>query len=534
MKKSTTCTSDADCPGGQTCNTSTGQCGTATPGKKLGEECGQTIGDCESGLQCIGTQLWGKFYCFQNCANDAAVCKNGTTCIQASSTISICAKQAAKGEACDYAGATTQALCQAGQKPALYCSPRTKTCTEFKLLKEGDTCGGATDTDPIGICDSDSNLTCSNGKCVTVKTVGKYDPCGGNTAAQCGATETCVSTSQDSGHCFTKCTVSSPQCATGETCQALQQGSSDGVCVPSGNLDYGTACGVEPTEKYNPAKLCKQDLSCVNFGRRICIELASGNCQSYQCKTTGATCVDLSAGSSTFAGCFKPCTADTDCTSETFCRDLQTSGKVCWPKNPPGDVTYGGVCKASAQNQTERCKEPGTCLTTNPESGFCTTQCNADGDCGAAPGGSGLTVTCAPISQTSKLCVFDCSASGATCPTGLQCEDIQGSKLCVPPTPTGPNAFQSKCDRNQPIAQGGCAAGLTCFGTSQQSGDGLCSKTCAQNSECTVGSTTASCVKGLFQDPNVGLCVVPCGQPGQTCPTGLTCQTLGSNSICLP
>ena len=532
----TRCLSDADCPGAQICNTSNGKCTSSQTGKKVGEECGQQVGNCATGLQCVGTSLWGKFYCFTDCKTNPNACPTGTTCIAASSTISVCAKEASKGDACDYAG-SAQALCKSNQKPPLYCSPRTKKCIEFKLLQVGDTCG-STSTDPIGICDTDKNLTCSNNKCVAVKTVGKYDPCGGSTASQCSTGLECVNTSNNSGHCFTQCTVSSPSCATGETCQALQTGGSNGVCIPSGSLDYGIACGVDPNQKYDVKKLCKQSLSCVNFGRRICIELQSGTCQSYQCKTTSATCVDLSAGSSTFAGCFRPCTKDADCTTETFCRTLQGSSgnKVCWPKNPPGDVVYGGVCKSSPNDRKERCKSPGTCLQTNPESGFCSTNCNTDNDCAAAPGGSGLKVTCAPISQANKLCVFDCSASGATCPTGLTCEDIQGSKLCVPPTPVGPNPYQSKCDRNQPIAQSGCAKDLTCFGTSQATGDGLCSKNCISNTDCAVSgsSVTASCVKGLFQDPNVGLCAVSCGQPGQTCPSSLQCRTLGSNTLCLP
>ncbi len=532
---STKCTSDSDCPGGQTCNTTTGACsGTTGTKKDIGEVCSQTD-QCKTGLACI--TAGGKSHCFENCANGGK-CRAGTTCIQATATISICAKQAKTGEACSFAGKDTQALCSLSQTAPEYCSPRTNKCVKYIVQKtEGAACGDNT-KDPVAICDRQSALACVEKKCKKLKDSDELGPCNGTTGFQCkqGANLTCTNTSQNSGHCFKGCKTASPTCSAGQNCRALQQGGADGVCLPTGTLDYGAACGVGAKDKYDPAKLCKSTFSCVNFGRSVCVELSQGKCASYQCKTSGATCVDLTAGSTTYAGCFKKCTSNKDCTGATFCRDLGASGKVCWPKNPPGDVPYGEACKRTNPTQATRCKEPNTCIGTNAEAGFCGKgSCTTDTDCPAYTGGGANIKASCVAAGSGKLCVFACTKTGDPCPKGLSCIDLAGSKICAPKPPTGPNQFMGKCNSQKPITTDGCVAGYGCTATNSTTGDGFCTKGCSSNTDCgKAGSIQATCVKGLLRDPNAGLCVVGCGQPGQTCPTGLSCRSFGQNSICAP
>lgn len=533
------CTTDVDCKTGETCNTTTKKCEPSTPsGAQAGEECNQQV-QCAAGLICISAGGgWEKSYCFVDCKGGAS-CPNGNTCVKASDTISICAKQAKAGEDCSISG-TNQTLCAIDESNPEYCSFSTKKCTKFKLAKEGESCDNSGGTEPFVVCEPNANLACQEGKCIKLTDANKYDPCGLALKAQCksGSNLTCVNTSQESGHCFTSCDTGSPTCDATESCEALQDGSTQGVCLPKGSLDYGALCGVEPADKYDPTKLCGGDLSCVNFGQRVCVELSSGNCQSYTCKTANTTCVDLSAGTNTFAGCFTKCTTDADCKGETFCRDQGASGKVCWPKEPPGDVVYGEVCKRTTQDRKERCQAPNVCLGTDVENGFCTTECTADADCQAyTGGGANIKASCVTIDAQSgaKRCLFSCTVGGSDpCPTGLTCRDIGGIQLCAPKPPVGPNDNNQKCNNQQPISQAGCKEGFRCVATNQN-GDGLCTADCSLDTECKpAGTINTSCVKGLLQDQNAGLCVVPCGQPGQTCPTGLQCNTFGQVSICSP
>lgn len=535
MQRPCGCASDNDCPGGHRCDNC--RCIRDNPIQPIdvGDECSETK-QCKAGLTCIRGADETKSYCFTDCKTSGQ-CPSGTTCIVASDSISICAKEANEGEACSFGG-KNQALCKIDPNAPMYCSPGTKKCVKYVVQKgEGADCGNA--DDPRKICDAQSSLACQNNKCIKLKDSDVLGPCGGQTGFQCkpGNNLQCLNTTPNSGHCFQTCTTSNPNCPAGQNCQPLQAGGSNGACIPTGNKDFGQACGVAPTETYDPAKLCKQGLSCVNFGRSICIEFSQGNCQTYQCKTQGTQCVDLSAGSSTFAGCFLTCTSDTDCKGgETFCRDLGQSTKVCWPKNPPGDVAYGEACQTRNATQATRCKEPNSCIETNQEGGYCGKTCSTDADCPAyTGGGKNLKGTCAP-GTSSKICIFSCTKAGdkASCPNTLECVDAQGTLLCAPKPPVGPNDFMQQCDSSKPIVNSGCKAGLNCIGT-QQSGVGFCSKSCSTTTDCgNAGSVSTTCIKGLLQDPNAGLCVAACGQPGQTCPNGLQCRNFGANSICAP
>lgn len=75
-----------------------------------------------------------------------------------------------------------------------------------------------------------------------------------------------------------------------------------------------------------------------------------------------------------------------------------------------------------------------TCVLATDEDGFCSNNGCMDpvADCDPSPGGT-ATVTCIEYAVQivpEDVCALDCSG-GATCPAGMECQDVQGNLVCV-------------------------------------------------------------------------------------------------------
>lgn len=118
--------------------------------------------------------------------------------------------------------------------------------------------------------------------------------------------------------------------------------------------------------------------------------------------------------------CAKDCSSSASlCASPTTCAAFG-GNKVC---KLSGSVAFGAVC-----DNNNLCQGDRFCLASGSK-GFCSKECTTTADCPTSPSGA----TCMALTSSSA-CVFDCSAPGATCPTGLTCTLISGgTSLCLPP-----------------------------------------------------------------------------------------------------
>lgn len=508
------CAKDADCPSGQKCQS--GSCVAKTcvsnndcnPGETCTNgACISPVGkDCSNGQQCspgficlqTGTN---QAYCFQDCSGNQTACAQNTAdgrtnCAQVAtsstgSPISVCLKFEKKGGKC--AGTTWsttgQALCENSTTPPLYCSTK-GLCEEFKTrTKAGEKCNKSNDTtEPRYLCDSKSNLVCSetSGTCVAAVIAKEGEPC------------------DTQGTVLGKPTICDPKVT-------------DLICI-----NFDQASGLARCQKQ-------------------CDPQKAGQC-SYD---SNLTCWGILQGGQGI--CYDvTCTQDSDCGQKNYsciANPIQgASGKICWPNAPAGPKAYGELCTDPIV--TKGCKAGSLCLKTNDDNGFCTQDCTSS-SCPTAKDASGKTVTakCETFGQpgqTFKRCVFPCGGTGQTCPKGLTyCQEVTNAggtkvKFCAPPLPVGPNDQGALCDL--PTATKGCKKDLFCLratGTNK----GYCSRDCTSDNKCATfkdsqGTNFAlTCTGGLIS--NIKVCVVTCGQPGQSCPTGTTCTPIGTNSICL-
>lgn len=375
------CNKDSDCPADQRCLN--GQC---TPQQgDIGDPCSSTV-PCKSGLFCLDFSPT-KAYCFQPCKTSDDCATNPT------------------------------------RKTCMYLTQAQSFCIE--IVKSGEPCG--LDTKRQALCDPGANLVCNEGICKTPQQVKLYDQCGID-GKVCPQNLICLIFSNvQFGYCLESCTPGGAACPNGGSCYVL--GPNIGACIPQGIGDHDDECGKEQTgSSLDLSQLCKTGLECVNFGRSVCMEFWTGDCQ-----TAGKTCpvgrtcspVKDSQGNS-YGGCFLSCPQDI-CAKEHL--QCNTMDKTCWPKPPTGDAPFAALCSYGGSPK-EICKNGLQCYhvdQSNPR-GFCSQSCKTNDDCPKYTNSKGQSIS-AICQITTQMCVFPCGQANQLCPDGLQCIQQQ---LCGP------------------------------------------------------------------------------------------------------
>ncbi len=321
----------------------------------------------------------------------------------------------------DSGGCTSNADCKATE----YCDLTTKKCkpnTTCNQVQEcadkccGDPCSTGTDCpDNCG-----AGQTCNTTSCVceacqgdcTGKVCGD-DGCGGS-CGTCTGTDTCNA----SGQCI-PCTAD----CTGKVCGDDGCGGSCGTCNAGEHCVNG-ACEAGGSEPGDPCPNGDAD-----------------------CPTDWPTC--LSGGGTTY--CSKACTTDADCGDPNCCLDAGGS-KFCFDSTQcPGNGDVGDPCPFDTVNaDTEACKAALMCLglAADGTSGTCTT----DADCSSL--GDAINPDCVSGNCGASFCAEECPGGvAADCPAGTAGQDISGTCYCIPST-------VATC--TDPINNVGCNAGEKC------------------------------------------------------------------------
>lgn len=170
-----------------------------------------------------------------------------------------------------------------------------------------------------------------------------------------------------------------------------------------------------------------------------------------------------------------------------------------------------GMCASDADCQAGLfCHRSGNDNPSATLPGYCTVEgCQGnDGATCAQPTSGDVQSTCSPYAD---WCTLDCSAAGATCPDGMDCQMVTGGQRCVYPQVLAGVYQQCAMDSD-------CENGLTCHPTL-----GYCAETCTGDAgACTAptsGAATVSC------SMVTNLCLLNCSlEGGVACPSGMTCS----------
>jgi hypothetical protein len=325
--------------------------------------------------------------------------------------------------------------------------------------------------------------------------------------------------------CYQDCSTSPNVCAANTdgrtTCQAF--GATTSLCV-----EIVPTSGVCDTAK---SKICGPTDECNNG---VCTPLptgalfaACGPGTSTVCGT-GQTCT-LTSGALTNGNCFDNCNPATPtCTTATFagqCVALSTPGAgVCVPNGTGAQDSVCGQEEGAAFDRAKECSSTGNllCLVfdSNTTKGVCVpevTSCTTPNACATGR-------TCLDLTGGSGACAESCTASAAVCTAaGKNCVQISATdSVCGP---AGSKVFGDICS-NTVL----CAPDLTCLRATATSTQGFCTQDCGPTATCPTTPAGSACTPLSATD---SLCIWPCGQPGQQCPTNLTCQSAGTSSFCL-
>ncbi len=261
-----------------------------------------------------------------------------------------------------------------------------------------------------------------------------------------------------------------------------------------------------------------------------------------------------------------------DTTSATEQLDSSSGGMMCMPECPEGECCIGGVCFnapepdcGGACGPTETCVCPDLC---NQDEEMCSCEgCGVEGDsydpcfgvecpageacivddpadpsfavcaqqgCGTdscvcpLPSEGTASNTCGEIpgDEGGGSCYLDCS-DGASCPTGMECRNNEGTNMCVWPAVEG----YGDCIDN-PVITCGRAEELCFVDDPMLPGAGACSSACADASECLQPPPTGDAVVSCGDFGGGNTCYLDCSG-GETCPNGMGCTDVGGSMACL-
>jgi hypothetical protein len=323
-------------------------------------------------------------------------------------------------------------------------------------------------------------------------------------------------------------------CTTAEECQASLGPSA--ICktmTSSGNAIYvGGYCTIPCTSQNDP--VCGTDAFCVGLRPRygeqdvFCwARCSNGN----TCRTPGYACYDLDGPK----GCWlSPLPAEdagppadkigNPCTADSQCQNPPDQGGICSAKDSDlGLIFPGGYCSTDFCNSNEECAADGgaLCVGFGDRGTRCMRRCAMGGGSFADAGQSDC--------RDDYLCLSLTLRDGGLTPHGI----------CLPRPPPPPTTVGQSCTSTSDCDDNGTTFG-TCLpetfslpdGGRAQSGNpgGYCTLVnCESDSDCGP-SGTGVCLL-ITQDPNAAvqtLCFASCpagGQGQSTCRSGYVCQS---------
>ncbi|TNE47417.1 MAG: hypothetical protein EP343_19785 [Deltaproteobacteria bacterium] len=519
------CTTSADCPGSQTCESS--RCKTPLP-----SDCKQgDVRDCYTGAE--GTKFVG-------------ICKPGTqTCTANNAWPTACTGETVpapkeicgnnQDDDCDGKGDDKDEDCQgcekgqtkecytgpAGTKNIGACSAGKQTCKDDNtwgpcegevLPKDKEVCGNLTDDDCNGKSDLEETAC---GDCQEGDTKPCYEgPQGSQDVGICKAGKQTCTKEQKWGPCENQVKPLSNEICNNQIDDDCNGTADDGPCL--------TAC-TQPSECTSNSEICY-----IQAGQKsgFCVK----PCINKSTCRNGQDCLPIGPGQPNYClpvGVDNKCDPSqyVTCAPESYC---DNSGQTC---QTPSTAALDKPCN----NTSLRCSGNNVCVFL-PTQGVCKKKCQNAADC---TGGTICADYIDARSITTKVCLKECSPSTTgTCDAGETCIRYNDSNkgYC---TLEGTVEVWGICQ----FGGNNCKPGLRCFiphQISTQRPVGYCVPgTCNSQNLCPritgVAGNPTACTKDIKY--NYNNCLLPCQGKPNLCDNlpGFSCRAIGgAPPICLP
>jgi hypothetical protein len=412
--------------------------------------CANSCASCSASCEANGTTQAKQYYDLLNaCVNALCPGTNGGGCTRTDTTCATCVAGAESGscsgpfQAC--IGDVT--LPDAGQ-PDNDGGSDNDAGTHDAGPRDGGTDGGTHDAGPsggaIGAACINNNTgtleqsTCANSLlCLPLSVENTtLDLCTKDCTSNsdCGAGNSCWS-----GICWQACTVGVTQCAQGSfNCQPFST-ATDGLCLPDCAQEAASFC----TEFFGyPFNSCTSNTSDPAYG--ACTAPGGGaTCGPTMACASGEYCYPVpgtNGAASSTSVCVNDCTvaAATSCSANTDCEsDSCVSGHCAACPNGFSCSSSTRTCQITHVANYGKCAFTGqcnsgvSCITFGAGLGECLPPCTSDAQCASV---GNTTGKCAlDLTNGSKVCALDCSASGSVCPANEACAAVQGlGSFCFP------------------------------------------------------------------------------------------------------
>lgn len=383
------------------------------------------------------------------------------------------------------------------------------------LAETGASDGGDSDIDtwegdPVGgACDDE--MTCATSKCLREEHPRGYCSRRCDDSTPCPSGSHCGFQGTDGGgRCLKSCTDDSQCGRSGYAClQADGVGSEECHLLGSGNAEVGSACASTGECSGGENGYCAPESAGFKGGYclwRFCDDQTS--CPS------GSHCSFDGNGKGV---CMLDCDSNDDCRADGYtCFDADSDGSSeCHPAGT-GSKAVGTACSGLWECDTG---EQAFCTRNSHfKNGYCTKTDCGDEDV-VCPDESHCGFT---DSEIETRCLSDCSSDGDCPRDGYACfdRDTDGTTECYP-AGTGSRAVGEACERT---SQCGGGAWAYCV-TEGEWPKGYCSKLC--------GSDQGTCPSGstCYSTSTVSLCLSEC-ESDADCRTAYTCNA--TEGVCVP
>jgi len=463
------CDSDDDlctieeCNGGGSCvPVDTVTCQAADPPCEGGETCNSTTGDCDANDDATAGM---------SCEADGDLCTidecdgNGTCSFEGNVPCQAANPPCEGGETCNPATGACDANDDASLKTP--CDRDGDECTIDQCNGNGSCVALDTVDCPAstGECDAGAHCNPDTGQCVHDPDPLPNTPCDTDndqcTIEVCDGNGSCVGTGN------VTCQSANPPCEGGETCNPAT-----GACDPNLDGAAGTVCERD-------ANLCTDD-RCDGSGE--CLFNSTVTCQAADPPCEGGETCNQTTGA---------CDPNADPGSETAC---EADGDLCTIdacNGAGGCVTVSTVvCTGEAAGIPNICEAGSSC---NPSNGNC--EDNQDPPAGTACDTDSSQCTneqCNGTGSCLLVSTVTCQAASPPCEAGETCNPATGN--CV--ANTDPGSGTSCNDGNSCTAPDGCNGAGACVGTNLTGA-------CNDLLHCTVNDT---CINGTCVGVDPRLC----------------------------